>query len=366
MKILELNRWLAPGGGERFIVDLSNVLADDPSNEVYLCTYFDDSSHRNSFYKSELNERVHYVNLKGKKGKLGQIVNVINVFRFICRLKPDVVHCHLSAFYMCVLPCLFFRKIKFVNTLHNVAEKNIKPGFEKKLKGFMYRHGMQPVTISPLCYKSFDDYMNFNTSIMIDNGCRMIARTSAIGEVEKEIASYKRTSNTRVFVNVARLHPQKNHELLVEAFGKLVEKGYDAVLLIIGAYDSYPKITERVRSLIHTDRIYLLGTKNNVSDYLFNSDAFCLSSKWEGAPISLLEAGFAGCFPLCTPAGGCIDDIVSEEWGYLSRDFSVDGYLKILERFMQNELPSRERIASLYKNKFSMISCAKRYMEVFR
>lgn len=365
MRILELNRWLIPGGGERFIVDLSNELARIEGNEVCICTYIREDVLKGDFYKPEIESSVEYQNLNGRLGAFNQIINVFKVFFFILKWKPDVVHCHLSAFYMCVLPCLLLRRVKFVNTLHSMTDKNVKPGFEKKLKSFMYRHGMQSVTISPICYRSFSEYMKFNNSVMIDNGCRDIKRTAKFNDVCSEVLSYKKTPNTKVFINVARFCPAKNHPLLIEAFNRVVSKGYDVVLLIIGSYDDRPDIFEECKAMIHTDRIHLLGHKNNVPDYLFNSDAFCLSSKWEGAPISLLEAGFAGCFPICTPAGGCVDDICSEEWGLLSKDFSVDEYERILIKYMQMDAPSRESISALYKGKFSMNVCAQKYMDLF-
>lgn len=365
MRILELNKWLAPGGGERFVVDLSNELAKIENNKICVCTYISEKNKKASFYKKELDDVVEYVNLNGKTDFFNQIINVIKVFLFIRRWKPDVVHCHLSAFYMCVIPCLLFKKIKFVNTLHNVAEKNIKPGFEKRIKSFLYKHGMKAVTISPFCYKTFSDYMGFNNTVMINNGCRNIRPTEALKSVHEEVCSYKRSSSTKVFINVARLHPQKNHVLLVEAFEKLILKGYDAILIIIGSYEDRPDIIAKVKSLIYSDRVYLLGNKSNVSDYLLNSDIFCLSSKWEGAPISLLEAAFVGCFPISTPAGGCVDNITSEEWGFLSKDFSVDEYEKMLELCFNAKLPSKEQISFIYKNKYSMKLCAQKYMQVF-
>ena len=365
MRILELNRWLIPGGGERFIVDLSNELAKIEGNEVCICTYINENIKKGAFYKREIDPSVAYKNLKGKLGFVNQIINIFRVFFFILKWKPDVVHCHLSAFYMCVLPCLLLRRIKFVNTLHNVAEKNVKPGFEKRLKTFMYRHGMQAVTISPICYRSFSDYMGFNNTVMIDNGCRDIKKTAEFDNVCKEIQSYKKTANTKVFINVARFSPQKNHPLLIETFNRLVSKGLDVILLVIGSYEDRPEVFDEMKSLVRTERIHLLGNKNNVPDYLYNSDAFCLSSNWEGAPISLLEAGFAGCFPICTPAGGCVDDISSDEWGFLSKGFSIDEYENALIRYLQMGAHSRDAISALYKSRFSMKSCAQKYMELF-
>lgn len=366
MRILELNRWLIPGGGERFIVDLSNELAKIEGNEICLCTYIRDDINNGDFYKSEISPAVTYKNLNGRLGKFNQVLNIFRVLFFILKWKPDVVHCHLQAFNMSVLPCLLLRKIKFVNTLHNVAEKNIKPGLDKKLKNFLYRHGMQAVTISPICYRSFSDYMGFNNTVMIDNGCRDIQKTEHFNDVCNEVQSYKKTANTKIFINVARFSPQKNHPLLIEAFNRIAAKGYDVVLLVIGSYENDPKEFEDIKALVKTDRIHLLGHKNNVPDYLYNCDAFTLSSKWEGAPISLLEAAFAGCYPVCTPAGGCVDDICSEEWGLLSEDFSVEKYEEALIKFLEKENISRESVSTLYKSKFSMGACAQKYMDVFK
>ncbi|SHK92016.1 glycosyltransferase family 4 protein [Fibrobacter sp. UWEL] len=365
MRILELSRWLIPGGAERFIVDLSNELAKIEGNEVCICTYVREDVKKAAFYKPEISPAVTYRNLNGNLGKFNQIINIFKVLFFIMKWKPDVVHCHLQAFNMSILPCLLFRKIKFVNTLHNVAEKNIKPGLEKKLKSFLYRHGMQAVTISPICYRSFSNYMGFNNTVMIDNGCRDIHKTEEFENVRNEIQSYKKTPNTKIFINVARFSPQKNHPLMIEAFNRLAAKGYDVALLVIGSYEDDPQVFENIKALIKTERIHLLGHKNNVPDYLYNSDAFTLSSKWEGAPISLLEAAFAGCYPVCTPAGGCVDDICSEEWGLLSEDFSIEKYEAALIKFLEKDNIKRDEISALYQGKFSMRACAQKYMDEF-
>ncbi len=365
MKILEINQWLASGGGERFIVDLSNELATRKGFEVYVCTYMDDKDHNNGFYKSQLKKNVHYINLKGKQNLLSKIKMVFSVFFLICKIRPDVVHCHLSAFYFVLIPSILFRNIKFVNTIHNLASKDIKPGVEKILKKIAYRYLICPVTISPMCYDSFSEYMGFNTSTLIDNGCREIKVTSRFDEVHREVESYKKTDKTKVLINVARVHPQKNQKLLIESFNKLIDKGYDAILLILGSLNDYPMIVNELRTINRTDRVHFLGARDNVSDYLFNSDAFCLSSSYEGAPISLLEAGFAGCYPLCTPVGGCKDTIVDKNWGLLSNDLGTDSYTKILIDYMNNPHPSREDISNLYHGKYTMRECANKYINLF-
>ena len=63
MKIVELITFLAGGGAERFVVDLSNQLAKE--HDIFLVTILDDKKEPEirNFYRSEILESVHYINL---------------------------------------------------------------------------------------------------------------------------------------------------------------------------------------------------------------------------------------------------------------------------------------------------------------
>lgn len=366
MKILELTQWLSPGGAERFIVDLSNELSKNKDVEVIVCSYVDDSIGNNNFYRQFLSPHVNYVNLKGKKTIIGKIISIWNVLKLIYTVKPDIVHCHLSAFNYVIVPRMLFPRISFYNTLHSIADKNIKRGVDKCLKSFFYKHGITPITISPICYQSFTDYMGFNTSLLIENGCRDIKKTDQYSLVEKEIQQLKNTDNTVVFINVARVHPLKNHSLLLQAFNKIVEDGYDAILLIIGDNHVDEELMKSLNDINTTGKAYFLGIKSNVSDYLFCSDAFCLTSKWEGAPISLLEAAFAGCYPITTPVGGCKDAIKNENWGALSKDCTTDSYYSELKKYLDKRPHDKSMIINNYQDRYSMKICAYKYLKLFK
>ena len=54
MKILQLSYALSSGGAERFVVDLSNRLAENPQNEVVLLTNDDDRNHKNENYLGDV------------------------------------------------------------------------------------------------------------------------------------------------------------------------------------------------------------------------------------------------------------------------------------------------------------------------
>lgn len=362
MIILELIEGLYPGGAQRFVVDLSDELAANPTNQVYVGTFRERSN--SDFYRKELNPNVKQVIEKGGWGILSKFKQFIYVWKMIQRIKPDVVHAHTLAFPYIILPALFLRKIKFFYTVHNLAEKDTNPGFSSYIKKIFLKHLIKSITISNYCAYSFNQYYGFPCYKVIENGCRQLTTTPKLEQVQKEIAAYKKSPKTKVFINVARLAPQKNHELLVMAFNQFIAQGFDAILLIIGNYEYDDVIKQKIDTLIIDDRVRLLGVKHNITDYLSCSDIFCLSSFWEGLPISLLEAGLMGTLPISTPVGGVPDVIKNEKYGLLSKDSTLKSYVELLKKAYSFSF-KRDDIKELYLRDFSMKKCADNYQSLF-
>lgn len=367
MRILHIVPSLAPGGAERFAVDLTAELAKNKYDEVHLCTTINKQNKNSLFYSSQLSNNVIYHNIKSPFNKPTFLAKFINIFQFIyliTRIKPEIVHSHIQSFRIIALSSLLFRKIKFIDTIHNDPYKIIPEGFEKSEKSFFYKNFIKGVTISTTCYNNFGQYLGFNNTVMIENGCREINTTLDLENVKNEIEKLKPISTTTVFIHIGRLEYQKNQQLLIESFNKLIENGYDAVLLIFGGITD-SQIYENLLTKVKTNRIHFLGTRSNILDYLSYGDAFCLSSLWEGAPISLLEAGFSGCYALSTPVCGCKDVIVNSKIGLLSEDFSTDSYYKILKRYMDDEKKPRNNIKEIYLRKYTMAECSVKYKKLY-
>ena len=115
-------------------------------------------------------------------------------------------------------------------------------------------------------------------------GQEKISKSILYDTAKEEIINLKKSPFTKVFVNVARVSKQKNQELLIKVFDKLLNESKDVILLAIGRQTdlSYlKKIQDKIPK-----NVYLLGSKSNATDYMLLADAFCLSSLWEGMPIS--------------------------------------------------------------------------------
>jgi glycosyltransferase involved in cell wall biosynthesis len=195
----------------------------------------------------------------------------------------------------------------------------------------------------------------------IDNGCEVPRKSIRFDEVVSEVESYKDNPHSPVFIHVARFHEQKNQNLLIDAFNELDRKGEDFVLLVIGdGFDQGPGAELKRRACA---KIHFLGLKNNVADYLYCSDAFCLTSIYEGLPISLLEAMACGVVPICTNVGGIPDVIIEGVSGYLS-NVGLGEYIEAIRRY-RSDMITKDSIVAEFNKSYSMEYCAQCYMHLY-
>ncbi|MDD2305491.1 MAG: glycosyltransferase [Prolixibacteraceae bacterium] len=361
MKILQFIYSLVPGGAERFVVDLTNELSK--VNETVLYTLRDDTVGDQGFYRPEISKNVNYVNLKIKNGFKPSLI--WKFYQIIKREMPDVVHCHLNLInYFFLSSILLRKKIRFIYTIHNTAKVEVKSGIEKVIRNFFFKYEFFiPVAISNETENSYQTYYNLFNTRLIYNGRQFSEKTINYKQVTNEINTLKPTRDTLVFCHPSRYHKQqKNQKMLVTVFNKLIDEGYDVILLIIG--EGFEAITELTE--IANNRIYFLGIKTNVTDYLYASDAFCLSSNYEGMPISLIEAFSCGCVPICTPVGGCVNAIEHGVTGFLSKTVSEEDYLDALKEYLKNkDTIDKANLINTYHQKYGIVQCASKYSKLY-
>lgn len=362
MKIIEVIYSLSSGGAEHFVVDLSNQLAE--KNDVSLFTLRTDNDVRNVFYKCELSPKVKYTNLNIPSGY--SFSSLMPLYKAIKNEKPDVVHFHISNIVIYfILPIFFYKKCQYFQTEHNDAtfENNDNRLFYY-IRRFLYKSQMVNIcAISKYNQTTLESTFSLQTPKLIVNGRHKTKLTNQADLVYREICSYKKNSDSLCFVHIGRCVEQKNQELLINSFN-IFNKCNDAILLIIG--DGFDGPRGEMLHRISNENVHFLGQKNNVCDYLAYSDAFCLSSIFEGMPITLIEAYSQGCIPISTPVSGCIDYIIDGQTGFITADFTVDNYVNALERFKNHHHAiSKEILHAVYDTNFSIKECADKYIKWF-
>ncbi len=97
-----------------------------------------------------------------------------------------------------------------------------------------------------------------------------------------------------VLGNVGRYSFTKNQEFLVRCFAKAHKSNPKLYLIMIGQGENISYIRELVERLGMREHIKCYGWLENVPDFLQAMDVFCLPSKFEGLPISAVEAQASG------------------------------------------------------------------------
>lgn len=356
MKILEIIPQLSQGGAERFTVDLCNELAK--RHDITLIVLH--SIERTGFFAKEINPEVKVICMDKPAGIDFKLL--FQLWQLIRREKPDVVHTHLRAIIYCPLAFTFPAKTKFIHTVHNDAEKEAGDRLSRWCRKFAFHtKKVVPITISEESQRSFIDFYGIIPP-MIYNGRPEYAETSKLSEAKEEIAKLRTNLDSTTIVNIARISPQKNQLTLAKAVDHLNKKGCHIDLAIIGRNDDSP-ITPQLQAL-NCKQVHLIGTRSNPRDYMKAADAFCLSSIYEGMPITLIECFSAGAIPICTPVGGIVNMIEDGKNGILSTGTSQEEIETVILRFLNltdEEKAEMKRNSLASFAKYGMETCAKSY-----
>lgn len=128
--------------------------------------------------------------------------------------------------------------------------------------------------------------------------------------VRTEIRKLLGVENKYVIGNVGRFVYQKNHEFLINVFSQVCKEAENVVLLLIGAGDLQSKIEKQTEELGIHGQVVFLGKRNDVEKLMQGMDIFVLPSRFDGFPLSLLEAQAAGlpCIASNVPGDSALSD----------------------------------------------------------
>lgn len=360
MRIVEIVPQLASGGGERFVVDLSNELVN-LGHEVRLIVTHSLDCPSLAFYLPEVDKRVDVISMNKRPG--ADLGLPFRLYKTIREFRPHVVHTHLSAILYSWVGALHTSCGVYCHTVHSAAEEEAGPSFLScVVRRLLFKNKwVLPITISEESRDSFSRYYGMDAH-MIYNGRNIPENIKGV-----DLSEYKATPQTRVIINLARIMPVKRQDLIARVCRRLELEGYDFAMLMIGR-KAHKSVVVGVQAA-NCSRVYMLGERGNPLAYLAAADGYCLMSEYEGMPISLIEALGCGVVPMCTPVGGVknvIDDGIN---GFLSYDLSEEACYMTLKRFLDmtpGELEDMKHASFATYAPYSMSTCANQYVAFFK
>lgn len=104
------------------------------------------------------------------------------------------------------------------------------------------------------------------------------------------VQEYIKEESTKVVLAVGRLTYQKGFDLLLESWLEVNKIMPDWKLKIVGEGFDRVKLTKFIEKYELTTSVELVGNTNDVSEYYREAEIFCLSSRFEGFGMVLIEA----------------------------------------------------------------------------
>jgi glycosyltransferase involved in cell wall biosynthesis len=312
--LFQLITSLVPAGAERLVVHLLEYIDRERFAPVCICLANPVGSHLEARVQ-QLGVPLYFLG-KGDKMSLEALRKLDALFR---QYRPVVVHTHLLALNYAYPLMIRYRTPARVHTVHNLAPREMGVRVRAWVRQMAFRYhigGVVPVAVADKVRATIQQLYGYPDPPLIPNGIP----TDEYAPDSDTRAQWRQAHGIEpratVLTHIGRFAIQKNHALLVEAFAQ-VRSDAPLYLLLVGGGELENAVREQVAALGLQGRVRFLGVRADVADILRASDVFVLSSRWEGNPLSVMEAMAAGLPVVSTAVGGVPELVRAGETGLL-------------------------------------------------
>jgi glycosyltransferase involved in cell wall biosynthesis len=333
-KILHIITSIDNGGAENHLYDL--ILKQVKIYNVFLIYFKGSNYHRNNLVHNGV--KIFKVNFSNKNVLLF-VMKFLQVLKIYKKIRPEIVHCHLwiSELYGLFLKLLYQKSFFLVITKHLdsfIFEGSFGRNFFLKgilLEKIIFNHASHIIFISKSVKNFFLQNININ---------RQKYSTIYYGVNFHKFSKFKRKesihlkkklnidNNTFILGCVARHVEQKSLDILLKSFSLFVKRNpkIKIKLIMIGKGHLEKDLKQLAKNLsIYNKTIWIRNT-NFMQIYYNIFDIFCLTSKYEGLGLVLLESLASG-VPILATKSGAIPEIVKNKInGHLVRYGDIENF----------------------------------------
>ena len=299
MKILQVIPYFCFGGAETMCENLTYALME-MGHHVTVVSLYDE--------QTPIARRMEAagVQILYLDKKLGLDLSMVpKLMKIMKREKPDVVHTHLDVIKYAVAAAKLCGIKRCVHTVHNVAHEEAEGRLQKIVNTIYFKLGWSvPVALSPEVRKTIISFYGLKETAvpMIFNGV----------DLEKcLVKTAYALSQPAVLLHIGRFNEQKNHRGLLEAFARILAVYPDCHLKLIGEGDLREEAEKVAETLGIREKVSFLGNQTNVYPFLQKADIFLMPSKFEGMPMTIIEAMGTG-LPVVASAVGGVPDMLED------------------------------------------------------
>jgi glycosyltransferase involved in cell wall biosynthesis len=299
---------LPPDGAERLLADVLRHRSEDYRFSV-VCLI------RGGELEQEIRDMGVGVVVLGRSGKysLGLLWRLA---RWLRRERADIVHTHLftaDAYGRVAARLAGARGV--YSTVHST---NVwKGALHRWVDWFLAWISTRVIAVSEVVAQVLRgrDHIPARRIVVVENGIDLFRFADASGAGVR--AEFAIADAAPLLGLVGRLHPAKGHADLLGALAHLVAEGIEMRCLLVGSGELRDEIAADVERRDLRDRVILTGQRSDIPRILAALDVLVMPSRWEGLPMTLLEAMAMGKPIVATAVGGIPDVIADGQEGLL-------------------------------------------------
>lgn len=346
LKILQLVTKRQYRGAELFAADLSQQLIKFGHEIAFVGIY----KTNDDLLRVEGADNRDLIN---KKSNTFSIEITRKLVRLLRQIKPDIVQCNGSDTLKYMYAASYFVKdIPVVYRNISIISEWVSNSSKKFIYKNMFNKIDYVTSVGDEALADFIKTYNYpkNNTDVIRRGVpiKKIRKQNLHVDFRKELGF---SPKTKIAVHIGNFSPEKNHEFLLEVFEGL-KKHEDIKLICVGNGITMEKIQDLIIEKSLEKSVFLLGFRKDIPEILAASDCLVLSSKVEGVPGVILEAGTQKTPSIATNVGGVREALINGETGFLIDHFSVEQFRQKLILIMNDD----ELRFKLGKNAYEMIS----------
>lgn len=281
---------------------------------------------------------VTFLSLEMRKG-LADPRGWIRFHRWLRRERPDVVHAHLAhAAWLARWSRLAAPIPLLVDTLHSSGTGKLRRRLGYACSRWLPDH-VTAVSHAAASSHLAAGMANAKNLSVLANGIDVDFWRP---DERARVKARRQLGLTDEFLWLAagRLEAVKDYPTLLQAMARAPQK---AQLLVLGTGSLQAELLRLAARLGLERRVRFLGFEPNVNRWMQAADGFVLSSRYEGLPMVLLEAGACGLPVVATDVPGTREVVANGENGWLARAGDTEVLAAAMAKLMRT--PSGERLA---------------------